>query len=97
MKTRPNSDELFAGIDELIETAQYDAAKARLADIHACHHDAARVHLRVHLLLMRIGRRQRDARRVVGEILPVVFAVPTSLVQRHLGLALPGRTGNKGC
>lgn len=97
MTMQPSADELFAGIDELMAAAQYDAVKARLAHLHACYHDVGSVHLRIHLLLMRIARRQRDTRRIVGEILPVVFAVPTSLVQRYLGLALPGRMGNKGC
>lgn len=93
MKLQTGTGELFAEIDELIDTAQYAAAKPRLADLHIAYHDVGSVHLRVHLSLMRIARRERDARRVIAEILPVMFAVPTSLVQRYLGLALPSRKG----
>jgi hypothetical protein len=93
MKLQSSTAELFAAVDELIGTEQYAAAKQRLAELHVAYHDAGRVHLRVHLSLMRIARRERDLRRIVGEILPVMFAVPTSLVQRYLGLALPSRRG----
>lgn len=93
MKLQTASVELFAELDELIDTAQYAAAKQRLADLHIAYHDVGGVHLRVHLSLMRIARRERDVRRMIGEILPVMFAVPTSLVQRYLGLALPSRRG----
>ena len=91
MKMQPSFDELFADIEASIDARQYDAARERLEALHIEYHDAPFVHLRIHVLQLRIARRQRSARGVMGQILPILFAVPVSYVQRHWGLALPSR------
>lgn len=91
MKMQPSFDELFAGIDASIDAKEYDAAREHLEALHIEYHDASFVHLRIHVLQLRIARRQRNVRGVVGQILPILFAVPVSYVQRHWGLALPSR------
>ena len=91
MKIIRDSKEVFAAIEPLVQTAQYDAAKQQLEEIHIEYHDDAFVHLQVHRWLLRIARIQRDRRRMLGQIVPIIFALPTSIVQRYLGLALPSR------
>ncbi|HSB96040.1 MAG TPA: DUF3703 domain-containing protein [Spongiibacteraceae bacterium] len=91
MKIIRNSKEVFAAIEPLVQMGQYDSAKQQLEDIHIEFHDDAFVHLQVHRWLFRIARIQRAAGRMVGQIVPIIFAVPTSWVQRYIGLALPSR------
>lgn len=96
MRLQANFDELFAGIDDQIDAAQYEAAHARLEALHLEHHCEPFVHLRIHALRWRIAVRQRNAMGMMGQILPILFAVPVSYVQRRWGLALPSRLRN-GC
>ena len=91
MKIVRASKDIFAAIEPLLQTVQYAAAKQQLEAIHIEFHDDAIVHLQVHLQLFKIARVQRDWRRLIGQIVPIIFAMPTSLVQRYLGLALPSR------
>jgi hypothetical protein len=91
MKIVRASQDVFAVLEPLLQAAQYTAAKQQLEAIHLEYHDDAIVHLQVHLQLFKIARAQRDTRRLIGQIVPIIFAVPTSLVQRYLGLALPSR------
>lgn len=97
MKLQPGFEERFADIDALIAAGRYDAADRQLEEIHIDHHDEPFVHLRVHVLQLRIARRQRNIRRAAGQILPIVFAVPVSYVQRQWGLALPSRMKSRDC
>jgi len=91
MKIMRASKDVFATVAPLLQTAQYAAAKQQLEAIHIEFHDDAVVHLQVHVQLFKIARTQRDWRRLIGQIVPIIFAIPTSLVQRYLGLALPSR------
>lgn len=97
MKIVRASKDIFAALTPLLQTAQYTTAKEQLEAIHIEYHDDAIVHLQVHVQLFKIARAQRDWRRLIGQIVPIIFAVPTSLVQRYLGLALPSRTRKDGC
>jgi hypothetical protein len=97
MKSIRASKEVFNAIEPLLQTAQFELAKQRLEEIHIEYHDDAFVHLQVHRSLLRIARIQRDRRRMLGQIVPIIFAVPTSIVQRYLGLALPSRMKKGGC
>jgi hypothetical protein len=97
MKIRQEVSEMFAVVEQQIASAQYDAANRQLEEIHIERHDEAFVHLRIHMLQWRIARLQRNRRRQVGQILPILFAVPVSYVQRYLGLALPSRLRGKDC
>jgi hypothetical protein len=97
MKIKHVQSEIFAEVEQLLAAEQYDAAWQQLEAIHIEHHDEAFVHLRIHVLQWRIARRQHNRRRQVGQILPIIFAVPVSYVQRYLGLALPSRMGKRGC
>lgn len=97
MKVKRSQREIFEGVETLIDSADYTLASQRLEEIHIEYHDDAFVHLRIHVLQLRIARRQRNAWRVLGQVLPIVFAVPVSYVQRYLGLALPSRKKVKGC
>lgn len=83
--------EVFADVETLVRSGQLEAAKQQLEVIHIDFHDDAFVHLYVHVWQFRIARTQRNARRLIGEILPIMFAVPTSYVQKYLGLALASR------
>jgi hypothetical protein len=97
MKLRFVEPELFAEAERLIVEAQYEAANEQLEAIHAEYHCEPFVHLRIHVMQWRIARRQGRVLKQMGQILPIVFSVPVSWVQRHLGLALPGRMGKRGC
>jgi uncharacterized protein DUF3703 len=97
MKSMRASKEILSVIEPLLQTAQYELAKQRLEEIHIEFHDEAFVHLQVHRWLLRIARIQGDRRRMISEILPIIFAVPVSYVQRYIGLALPSRMKKGGC
>jgi len=97
MKIIRDSKEVFAAIEPLVQAGQFDSAKQQLEDIHIEYHDDAFVHLQVHRWLFRIARIQRQGGRMLGQIAPIIFAVPTSWVQRYMGLALPSRTKKNGC
>jgi hypothetical protein len=97
MKIKREFSEMFTEVEQLIGDARYDAANRQLETIHIAQHDEPFVHVRIHLMQWRIARLQRNGLRQVGQILPIVFAVPVSYVQRYLGLALPSRMRGKGC
>lgn len=84
-------NDLFAEIDDLLASDALDAAMIRLEEIHLAYHADAWTHMGVHAYFMRIAWRQHRWLRVVVEMLAIPFVGPTSLVQRHLGLALPSR------
>lgn len=99
MNVKRSRDEIFEGVASLIEARDYAAANRRLEAIHIEYHDDALVHLAIHVQQLRIARRERKAWRMLGQVLPILFAVPVSYVQRYLGLALPSRRKNErsGC
>ena len=91
MTTANERDGLFADVERLWRDGNWLALDERVEKIHLAHHDDGRVHMRVHAWRMRMALRQRRGLRVVIELLAIPFVVPTSLVQRYLGLALPSR------
>ena len=91
MTTANERDRLAAEIECLWRSGNWPLLADRLEEIHIAHHDDGRVHMRVHAWRMRMALRQRRWLRVVIELLAIPFVVPTSLVQRYLGLALPSR------
>lgn len=97
MKIKQEFSEMFAVVEQQIASAQYDAANQQLEETHIQQHDEAFVHLRIHVLQWRIARLQRNRMRQLGQVFPILFAVPVSYVQRYLGLALPSRLRGKGC
>jgi hypothetical protein len=97
MKIKHIQSEIFAQAQQLIDAGQYEAANEQLEIIHIAQHEEPFVHLRIHVLQWRIARLQRNRMRQVGQVLPILFAVPVSYVQRYLGLALPSRLRDKGC
>jgi hypothetical protein len=97
MKISAVQRDLFAEVEQLMAAEDLAAAVQQLDTLHVEHHDEPFVHLRIHVLQWRIARRQRDLSRQIGQILPVIFAVPVSYVQRYLGLALPSRTKKGDC
>lgn len=84
-------DRLFAEVERLWRSGDVLALDEEVEKIHIAHHDDGRVHMRVHGWRMRRALQQRRWLRVGIEILAIPFVVPTSLVQRYLGLALPSR------
>ena len=66
----------------------FDDAEQQLVSLHIAVHEQAALHQRVHLLWFRLGRAQRSVRMQAGQVFPIVFAVPVSLVHRYLGLAV---------
>jgi hypothetical protein len=97
MKIKIVPADLFAEAERLIAAEQFDVANRELEAIHIEYHCEPFVHRRIHLLQWRIAREQRNVSRQLGQMLPIIFAVPVSYVQRHLGLALPSRVRDGGC
>jgi hypothetical protein len=69
----------------------YHGARRALEQAHVLGHDRAFVHLAVHLKWLQLAVSARNPGMAMGQVLPILFAVPVSLVQRYAGLALPGR------
>lgn len=68
-----------------LATGDFDACLTALEAAHQAGHDHGRIHLGVHLTWMQLALRTRDPRMALGQIAPVVFAVPVSVVRRATG------------
>ncbi|MCA9575205.1 MAG: DUF3703 domain-containing protein [Polyangiales bacterium] len=80
--------ERIEAIEHAIHERAFDDAEQQLVSLHIAVHEQAALHQRVHLLWFRLGRAQRSVRMQAGQVFPIVFAVPVSLVHRYLGLAV---------
>jgi hypothetical protein len=77
------------GFDEVAEQyrlGQYDEALSRLQYLHREWHARPREHVLIHYWQARIAVSQHRYRRAGWEWLAMLFAAPTSLVQKHTGL-----------
>ena len=93
-KAKSNPDrieELFRQAEAKRAGGDHAGAVRALEEAHLLGHDLALVHLRVHLGWMQTALAAWDLRMAAGQVFPILFAVPVSLVQRYLGLALPSR------
>lgn len=85
-------------IEECFRTAEscrtrgaYPAAVEALEQAHVLGHADVLVHLRVHLNWMWIAIEAGWPGAATGQILPVLFAAPVSLVESNLGFTLFNR------
>jgi hypothetical protein len=76
----------FDDVRTLVERKQYQEALALLADMHRVWHDRPEEHVLIHWWQARIAWCCRRYRRAAWEIFALVFAAPTSLVQKYFGL-----------
>ena len=77
-----------ATIERAIQAGAFDDAERELVALHVAVHEQAALHQRVHLQWFRLGRARGSVRAQVGQVFPIVFAVPVSLVHRYLGVAV---------
>ena len=91
MTTAKERNALFAEVEQLWRSGDWQGLDKRVEEIHIAYHDNGRVHMRVHGWRMRRALQQHRWLRVLIELLAIPFVVPTSLVQRYWGLALPSR------
>ena len=63
----------------------HEACLAALETAHKEGHDHARIHFGVHTTWMTLALRTKNVRMALGQVAPILFAVPVSLVHRLTG------------
>ncbi|HNI36876.1 MAG TPA: hypothetical protein PKZ68_01140 [Pseudomonadales bacterium] len=76
----------FDEVRILVAGGKSQEALALLSDMHRAWHDRPREHVLIHAWQVRIAWKTRHYRRAAWEVFALIFAAPTSLVQKYLGL-----------
>lgn len=77
----------FDEVRALVVEGRHREALVVLERLHREWHDRAREHVLIHWWQARIAWQSARYRRAAWEMFALVFAAPTSWVQRYLGLA----------
>lgn len=76
----------FQKVREQYDAGDDKAALALLEQLHHEWHDSPREHVLIHWWQARIAWRCQRYRRAAWEMFALIFAAPTSLVQKYFGL-----------
>lgn len=76
----------FDEVRALVGEGKHKEALALLEQLHREWHDRPREHVLIHGWQARIAWREQHYRRAAWEIFALIFAAPTSLVQKYLGV-----------
>ncbi len=76
----------FSTVSNLVAAGRYKEALSLLEQMHRSWHDRAKEHVLIHAWQARIAWRCQRYRRAAWEVFALIFAAPTSWVQKYLGL-----------
>ena len=76
----------FDEVRALVGEGKYTEALVLLEQLHRDWHDSPREHVLIHWWQAKIAWRCQRYRRAAWEMFALIFAAPTSLVQKYFGL-----------
>ncbi|MCC7515811.1 MAG: DUF3703 domain-containing protein [Pseudomonadales bacterium] len=76
----------FSVVREKVAAGEHKEALILLEQMHRAWHDRAWAHILIHAWQARIAWRCQRYRRAAWEVFAMIFAAPTSWVQKYLGL-----------
>lgn len=78
----------FNTIQLLISQQQYDDALTSIKALHIEVHDRPVLHFRVHQHWLLLAIKKQHKGMMLGQILPLIFAIPVSWFHHYAGLAV---------
>lgn len=79
--------ELLTQAKHALAAKDFALATSKLDQLHKHYHDRPWWHLQVHLQSFLLGLKMQSPKKMLQELLPIVFAVPVSLVQKTTGIS----------
>jgi hypothetical protein len=84
----PENTANFDQLDELIQQRQWQAALVLAKQLHREKHDQAMAHFHVHGYWFYLAWKQHNLAMMMGQILPLLFALPVSWLHKGFGIAI---------